>query len=220
MKKKSKLNINIKLDKSKTNSVTLLAIACFILIFGLFAIKSMFGFYAYQSRVISSQKASLANINQDQQVADNVENSYKTFVNQPNNIIGGSSTGTTSTSGNNAKIILDALPQTYDFPALMASMQSLLTIPGISISGLSGTDTSLSQVQSAQPIAIPLTFSVQGSYSSIQNFFGDLNRSVLPIDVLTVSLTGTDANLTATVTAQTYYYSPTSGIFSSTEVIQ
>ena len=220
MKKKSKLNINIKLDKSKTNSVTLLAIACFILIFGLFTIKTLFGFYAYQNLVISAQKSSLSNINGDQQVANSVESSYKSFVNQPNNIIGGLSTGTTSTSGNNAKIILDALPQTYDFPALMSSTQSLLTVPGITIDSLTGSDTSLNQIASSQPIPIPISFTVEGSYSSIQNLFSVLNRSVSPIDILTVALTGQDTDLTASVTAQTYYYSPASGIFSSTEVIK
>jgi hypothetical protein len=220
MKKKSKLNINIKLDKSKTNSVTLLGIAAFVLIFGLFTIKTLFGFYAYQNVVISAQKASLSNINLDQQVANNVESSYKSFVNQPNNIIGGTSIGTTSTSGNNAKIILDALPQTYDFPALMSSMQSLLTVPGITIQSLTGSDTSLTQVVSSQPIPIPISFAVQGSYSNIENLFNVLNRSVSPIDILSVELSGTDTSLTASITAQTYYYEPSSGIFSSTEIIK
>lgn len=220
MKKKPKLNINIKLDKSKTSSVTLLAIACFVLIFGLFTIKTLFGFYAYQNLVISAQKSSVSNINQDQQVANNVETSYKSFVNQPNNIIGGSSIGTTATSGNNAKIILDALPETYDFPALMSYMQSLLTAPGITIDSLTGSDTSLSQVASSEPIPIPISFTVAGSYSNIQNLFSVLNRSVSPIDILTITLGGQDTNLSVSVTAQTYYYEPPSGIFSSTEVIK
>ena len=220
MKKKPKLNINIKLDKSKTNSVTLLGIAVFVLVFGLFTIKTLFGFYAYQNIVISAQKASLSNIDQDQQVANNVETSYKAFVNQPNNIIGGSSTGTSSTSGNNAKIILDALPETYDFPALMSSMQALLTTPGITVQSLTGSDTSLTQIVSPQPVPIPISFSVQGSYANIQNLFSILNRSVSPIDILSVELSGTDTDLTASITAQTYYYEPSSGIFSSTEIIK
>jgi len=217
---KNKINFSIKLDKVKTRAMTHLAVTSFILIFGLYTSKTLLQLYVYQGRVISAQKLSIANINKDQQVANNVETAYKEFVNQPINIIGGASSGTGSTSGNNAKIILDALPQTYDFPAIMSSMQALLTIPGITINSLSGTDSSLTLIQSASPTPIPISFSVSGSYNNIQNFLSVLNRSVSPIDVLTIQLTGTDTDLTATVTAQTYYYAPSSGVFTSTEVVQ
>jgi hypothetical protein len=217
---KSKLNINIKLDKKKTNSVTLLALSSFILIFGLFTSKELFGFFLYQNRVISAQKSSIANILGDQQVANNVENSYKNFVNQPSNIIGGSSSGTTPNSGNNAKIILDALPETYDFPALISSTQALINLSGVTIQSLTGTDQSLSLIQSTQPTPIPITFSVSGSYSSIQNFLSVLNRSVSPIDILSIDMSGTDANLNVTVTAQMYYYNPQSGLSTSEVTVQ
>jgi len=217
---KTKLNVKIKIDKAKANAVTSLAVASFLLIFGLFTSKTLLGFYIYQNRVLSAQKTSINNIVQDQQVANNVKSAYTSFINQPINIIGGSSTGNSSTSGNNAKIILDALPQTYDFPAMIASLQALFTMPGITVESLTGTDNSLSLVQSAQPVPIPISFSVQGSYVNIQNFLTVIKRSVSPIDILTVQLSGTDTTLTASITAQTYYYNPTSGLYTSTEFIQ
>ncbi len=217
---KAKLNTKIKIDKAKANAVTSLAIASFLLIFGLFTSKTLLGFYIYQGRVLSAQRTSINNIVQDQQVANNVQSAYTNFINQPVNIIGGSSTGNGSTSGNNAKIILDALPQSYDFPAIISSLQALFTMPGITVESLTGTDNSLSLVQSAQPVPIPISFSVQGSYTNIQNFLAVINRSVSPIDILTIQLTGTDADLTASITAQTYYYNPSSGIYTSTEVVQ
>jgi hypothetical protein len=216
----SKLNINIKLNKEKSAVVRNLSIATFLLVFGLFASKKLLSLYVYQGRVITTQKTSIANIINDQKVASNVVSAYKTFVNQQINVIGGTSTGTSSTSGNNSKIILDALPQTYDFPAIISSVQVLLNSPGIIVNSLTGTDSSTIVAQSAQPVSVPISFSVSGSYSSIQNLLSVLNKSITPIDILSVTLSGTDSYLTASVSAQTYYYNPPSGIITSTEAVQ
>ena len=216
----TKININFKLDKAKSSVMTNLAVATFLLIFGLIASKKLLSLYVYQGRVIDTQKTSLANIINDQRVASNVVTAYKNFVNQPINIIGGTSTGTGSTAGNNAKIILDALPQTYDFPAMISSVQALIAVPGIIVNSLSGTDSSTVVAQSAQPVPIPISFSVSGNYTDIQNLLSVLNKSVTPIDILTVDFSGTDAYLTASITAQTYYYNPPSGLITSTEVVQ
>ena len=216
----NKININLKLDKTKSRVVTHLAIATFLLVFGLLASKKLLSLYVYQGRVIDTQKTSIANIISDQKVADNVVTAYKSFVNQPINIIGGTSTGTGSTSGNNAKIILDALPQTYDFPATIASMQQLISVPGLIINSLTGTDDISAAVQSAQPTPIPISFSVSGPYATIQTLFNTLNKSVSPIDILSVQISGTDAYLTAAFSAQTYYYDPPSGVITSTEAVQ
>jgi len=216
----SKLNINIKLDKEKSAVMKNLAIASFLLVFGLFASKKLLGVYVYQGRVIDTQKTSIANIVSDQKVASNVVKAYKNFVNQQINVIGGTTTGAGSTSGNNAKIILDALPQTYDFPAIISSVQVLLNSSGILVNSLTGTDSSTVLAQSPQPVPIPLSFSVSGSYSSIQSLLSTLNKSITPIDIKSVTLSGTDAYLTASISAQTYYYNPPSGIITSTEVVQ
>jgi hypothetical protein len=215
-----KLKLNIKFDKTKTRAIASLAIASFLLAFSLFASKNFLQLYVYQQRVITAQNASILNINQDQQVVNNVVSSYKQFVNQPTNVIGGTSTGTSSTSGNNAKIILDALPQTYDFPALISSIQALLTVPGVTINSLTGTDNSLQLIASSAPSPIPISFSATSSYTGIQNLLSVIKRSVMPIDILSIGFTGTDAKLTASITAQTYYYNPPSGLITSTETIQ
>lgn len=217
---RSKLNLNIKIDKTKSRVITNLAVTTFVLIFGIFTSRKLLSLYVYQTRVISTQKTSISNIVNDQQVASNVVSAYKKFVNQPINIIGGTSTGSGSTSGNNSKIILDALPQTYDFPAVIASVQELLTTPGIILNTLTGTDSSTVISQSTKPTPIPLSFSVSGNYSSIQKLLGVLNKSVEPIDILTIQLSGTDTYLTANIAAQTYYYNPPSGIITSTETVQ
>ena len=220
MIKKTKLNISIKLDKDKTTVAVYLAVASFLLIFGLVSCKALIGQYVYQSRVISKQNATITNISTDQKSADNIIGAYKTFVSSSTNIIGGSLIGTDSNSGNSAKIILDALPQTYDFPALMTSLQSLTTVPGVVVNSLSGSDTSLSVTQAVSPTAIPISFSVTGSYSSIQNFLNVLQNSVRPIKIKNLALNGTDSALTASINAETYYYNPPSGLVTSTETVR
>lgn len=132
----------IKLDKANATTVGVLAVASFVIVFCLFAIKAMVSQYQYQSKITSAQQATVNQLNSDKTAASQLINSYKAFINTPINIIGGTSSGTGSQDGNNAKIILDALPSSYDFPALVTSVQNILASDGVDITSIAGTDTS------------------------------------------------------------------------------
>ncbi|HUC95908.1 MAG TPA: type 4a pilus biogenesis protein PilO [Candidatus Saccharimonadia bacterium] len=221
MPKKIQLKKQIHLDKDKTKTAVYLAVASFLFIFGVVSSKALLGLYAYQNRVISAQKTTLSNINTDQQTANGIVSEYENFVNTQTNILGGPKVGTTANSGDNAKVILDALPQTYDFPALLSSMQVLLNIPGITIDSLSGTDVgSSASQQTATPTLMPISFSISGSYISIENALLAIQHSIRPIKIDTLAFSGSDSNLTMTITADTYYYDPPSGLVTTTETIQ
>ena len=72
MAKKLQLNKQIHLDKQKTRVAVNLAIASFLLIFGLVSSKALLGQYVYQNRVIAAQKGTISNIAADHQTADNI----------------------------------------------------------------------------------------------------------------------------------------------------
>ncbi len=194
------------------NQVVIVAsVGIFVVMFCGFAAKDLLSTMGYQSRVISATNTAQTKISQDVIASNSLVNSYKAFVSTPNNIIGGltNSSVPTGNNGDSAKIVLDALPSRYDFPALLTSLQDLITSQGVVLSGIGGTDEQLSQNQTAtpnpQPVAMPFTFSATGSYQNIQQLVGAMESSIRPFDIQTEELTGDQSNLTFNVSAQTYY---------------
>lgn len=120
-----------------------------------------------------------------------------------------------SASDNNLDVIIDAMPYAADEVALGSSLQSAL-LTGASIESLTvestntdtvtgGTDTSfLDQVGTAQPIIF--SFKATGTSEQLENVLDRFNRSIRPINILSLQLESAGANnLTATVQAVTYY---------------
>ncbi len=197
---------------SKANSTMVVATtaAAFILVFALVSGKALFSQMSYQNRVISAKKTALNRLNDDLSARDTLQSSYKNFVAQNPNVIGGSVSGTGQKDGDNAKVILDALPSKYDFPALIASIEKIINDQGLKIVSIAGTDQEATQAANAtspdpQAVAMPFQFQVSGSYQGVQNLVDAMLRSTRPIQIQTLELDG-DANvLTVNIAAQTYY---------------
>jgi len=125
-------------------------------------------------------------------------------------VIDGSTVGSGDRDGENGKIILDALPSKYDFPALTSSLEKLAQQQSIVASNLSGTDDEVAQQEQAgsaspQPIPIPFSITVAGSHLQIENFVMSFERSIRPIQIQTLSLSAGDDGLSAAISAETYY---------------
>src|ERR1019366_8169533 len=131
------------IDKANTRIVAVTAAAAFLTVFSLVAAKSLFSQASYQNRVINAQRKALSQVKADQNAVSSLVSSYNAFVSQPQNILGGDPLSTAnSNDGNNAKIILDALPGSYDFPALTTSLEKMLTSQSVTIDSITGTDES------------------------------------------------------------------------------
>jgi len=199
------------IDKANTRIVVYVSVAAFILVFSLVATKTLIGQATYQNRVIGAKRVAVNQLKSDIAASDSLKTSYNAFVGTAQNAIGGNPTGSGPQDGNNAKIILNALPDAYDFPGLTTSLENMLTSQGgVTIDGISGTDqeaTFGSNLSSStpQPQPIPFSISVAGSYSSLQGVISTFERSIRPIQIQTLEVSGTDPNLTMTITAQTYY---------------
>ena len=224
----------LKIDKANSTIVLVLAICSFVFVFSLVASKALISQYTYQNRVTSARQTTVNQLNTDKQEATTLINSYNTFINQPANIIGGSSSGTGNQDGTNVKVILDALPVKYDFPALVTSVQNLISGQGVIVNSITGTDTSgaAGTATSASatatptipttpgaPIAIPFTFTVQGSYAAMQGVLTSIEKSIRPIQIQTIGLSGSDTSLAMIVTAQTYYL-PSTGLNITSETVK
>lgn len=197
---------------SKANSSMLVAtsIAAFVLVFGLVAGKALLSQMAYQNRVIDAKKDALKQIQSDQAAVNSLKNSYKDFVSEDPNVLGGNPNGQGPQDGDNAKIVLDALPSRYDFPALTSSLETLITSQNLKILGITGTDEEVTQggqQTSGNPQATPMPFQVQvsGAYPSVQGFVDVLLRSIRPFQIQSLEISGSESSMIADITAQTFY---------------
>jgi len=212
------------IDQANTTIVVSAAIAAFLLVFTLVATKTLIGQAFYQNRVVNTKKTALKTLKADLNARTDLSNSYQSFVNTPTNLIGGSSTGTGDRDGDNGKIVLDALPPSYDFPALATSLEKILTTQGLQIQSISGTDDEVaqqnnSQSSAPQPVAIPFQLQVSGSYAAIQNLAKTFEASIRPFQIQTMSLSGSQSSMTLSITAQTYYQ-PAKQLQITTEVVK
>ncbi len=86
----------------------------------------------YKSRVISARAAAERQLDENLNSVDTLVAAYESFNSAPESVIG--------TADENARIILDALPSQYDFPALATSLEKIMTLSGFSEITIGGSD--------------------------------------------------------------------------------
>lgn len=198
------------IDKANTRIVVSVGVAAFILVFSLVATKTLVSQAAYQNRIISKKQAAVKQLKSDIAATTQLKTAYEAFSSTPQNVLGGNPSGSGPQDGNNVKIVLDALPSTYDFPGLATSLATLLNDQNVVIHSITGTDDQVAQSTnqaSATPVPVPIPFTVgtSGTYAGAQSVISAFQRSIRPIQIQTLDLAGSGDELTLTVSAQTYY---------------
>ncbi|MBA2278911.1 type 4a pilus biogenesis protein PilO [Candidatus Saccharibacteria bacterium] len=192
-------------DKDKTTIFVIVAIAALLVTGSLVVSKNLLSQGNYLSKVAGKKEVALKQLENNKQAASTLEQSYKDFANQDPNLIGGTVAGKGERDGDNAKLILDALPSKYDFPALTASIEKMLT--GYSIEEIEGVDDALSQ-QSAVPagsVEMPFSMDIITNYEGLRTLLEKLDRSIRPFQITKIDLSGTNAALQSKIEAKTYY---------------
>lgn len=222
----AKLSVKrLHIEKANANMVITIAVAAFIVVFSLVACRSLLSKRSYQNKVIAQKEQARDQLIANNEAVTKLVDAYKVFVSSPDNVIGGTSTGKGDKDGDNAQIILDALPSKYDYPGLASSIEKLLSAKGYTLEDITGTDDELNQVQQAsnpnpQPIPIPFEFTVRGDFKAMQNLFKLLSSSIRPFHVNKVEIEGSDDfKLKTKVTAKTYYL-PAKGLSIETKVVE
>jgi hypothetical protein len=200
----------IQISKASTTMVIAIAAAAFIFAFSAVAGKALLSKRAYQARVIAGKEKAVRQLQANIKASNTLADSYKVFVSTNENVIGGNPKGTGDRDGDNAKITLDALPSQYDFPALTSSLEKVLSGNGFKITSITGVDDEIAQQktkESATPTAVVMPFevSVETNLAQAKNLLTLMERSIRPISVQKLSLTGNNNQLQEVVTAQTYY---------------
>ena len=211
--KTSRAHLSVKrvqIDKSQSRMLVAAAIAAFMLTFALVGGKMLVGQIVYQNKVISAKKDAVRQMKSNIQASSSLMTSYKAFVSTSKNAIGGNPQGAGPQDGDNAKIVLDALPSRYDFPALTTSLERLLNAQNMTIESISGSDDEVNQQEnesSPSPEAVPVPFqiSANGAYASAQSLFDSFDKSIRPLQVQKVQLSGGQNQMFVKIDAQTYY---------------
>lgn len=198
----------VQIDKANKSMVLFVCIAVAVSVTSLMMGRGVIAKSRYQSKVISAQQDALKLSEANIKAVDELVASYTVFNGQPINVIGGGSSSKGGNNGDNSKIVLDALPSQYDFPALISSLEKILKDRNFKVDNISGTDAATDNPEAsstAQVAEIPFQFSVKGSPAATEDLVKVFERTVRPIAFNTMSLNASDASLTLEVSAKTYY---------------
>lgn len=196
------------INKANTTMVIVVAVASFITMFSLVAAKALWDQRSFQARVITEKEVARNQLKANVAAVDTLTTSYQAFVGTSENVIGGNPTGKGDKDGDNAKLVLDALPSKYDFPALATSLEKLLTSGDYTIDNITGTDDEANQqaaLGQKQPVEIPFQIGASGSYANVQKLVSSLEKSIRPFSVTRISFNGDDSELQVQVDAKTFY---------------
>jgi len=196
------------IDKDSTRILVVVGVTVFVVIFCLFAMKALVSQSSFNGKVISSKEKALKQLKDNKKAVEDLRGTYSDFVGQKQNILNGSSTGAGPIDGNNAQLVIDALPGKYDFPALSSSIEKILKDGGYTIDAIGGADEgTVGETTSASKgaVEIPYSFSVSASVENTRNLLDTLERSIRPVYVTNLSFQATDVGLRSTLGIKTFY---------------
>jgi hypothetical protein len=201
----------VAITKANAQMVAIVGAAAFISVFCLIAAQAVWSSNRYHAKVIDAKEKAHRQLQANLAAYNQLATAYKKFDRAGTNVIGGSRIGTGDRDGANSKIILDALPSSYDFPALTSSLEKIIKDKGLQVTNITGTDDQVNQEANSssptpQPVEMPFSFTVgHVNYQSVQDLIDTLQLSIRPIQIDTINLSGGASNMSITVEAHTYY---------------
>jgi hypothetical protein len=202
---------HMQIDKAGSVIVISISVATAVTIFSLVSVKTLLSQANYQRKVVNDKHAAIKQLRSNIDAVNTLVAQFKVFDSANPNVIGGagSSSDTGAKDGDNARIVLDALPSQYDFPALLSSIEKVTKIGGLSNPTITGTDQSAqnSNDPAIEPTPVPIALTVggSGSYGSVQDIIKDFERSIRPFDPTTLQLSGGASSMQLTLNMNTYY---------------
>jgi hypothetical protein len=203
--------------------VGIIAGSVFVSVFSLVSSKALWNQRSYQARVIAKKETAVSTLQDNIESVNSLVTTYKEFTGTTENVLGGNPNGNGEKDGDNARITLDALPSVYDYPALTSSLEKVLTDKNMKIDSITGKDDEVAQTSknnlTPKPIEMPFQFTTESSYSSLQDLISTLEKSIRPIHIQKLKITGNPSNLKTVVNGKTYYQ-PEKTLNIRTEVVK
>lgn len=201
----------VAISRANAQMVIVLSIGVFITVFCLFAAKAVWSLNSYQSRVIDAKQETYTTLKKNIDNYNKLARSYRAFNAASTNVIGGTPGGTGDNDGSNSKIILDALPSSYDFPALTSSVEKIVLKSNLKITSISGTDDQVAQEAnstSVNPEIVPIPFSLtvnNANYAGVQTLIESFQKSIRPMQIDKIIVSGGGDDISITVDGHTYF---------------
>jgi hypothetical protein len=202
----------IQISKANNRLAIIIAAAIVISVFCLISTKSLLSQASYQRRAITAKHKAADQLKTNITAAKQLVTQYQVFQDENPNIIGGiggSNPGNGPLDGDNSRIVLDALPSQYDFPALISSIEKVLSAEHVSIQGIGGTDEgqplTTNSSSDSQPVPILFSLDTATSYAGTKVMLLDFERSIRPMDVTSLQLSGNQDQMHVTASITTYY---------------
>lgn len=178
----------------RSNHVVFIAVtvAAVVVVITLMALNFLWKQEVYNRHILAAKNKTATTLQQNISNVKNLEDTLSSL----------------NVSDVNQQKILDALPANYDYPALASEFDNLANYSGVSLQGSIGQDLSASVTAPSSnpiPVQVALTLNVNGSYKTVQQFIDNLELSIRPVVIQTVQLSGSNNNLQAQITANTYY---------------
>lgn len=216
MKVKDFFAKSLKNDRSGSGLVIAVAVATVITVFCLVSSKTLFSQASYNKKVLDARRDALNQLNANIEAADKLVAQYQIFqTGSSTNIIGGKNStdpGLQPPDGDNARLVLNALPSRYDFPALISSVTKILDNNRVSNQIIDADDKS--QEVNSDPTANPkiqtINITVGGTtdYNGLRAVIRDFERSTRPFDITKIDIRGSDTNMSFNLTMDTYFQPP------------
>jgi hypothetical protein len=213
-----KLPISVKhmqIDKANNMINIVVAASSLIITFSFMSTKALMSQSSYQHKAIAQKNKAAAELKANVSAANTLKTQYDVFEQANPNIIGGqggNNPGDGPTDGDNARIVLDALPSQYDFPALTSSLEKIVTSINVTPEGITGSDSgdavnsaSGSGSGTSQPTPIAFSVSVTSAYIDSLSLIKDFERSIRPFDITSLTLSGNATKMDVSLQANTYY---------------
>jgi len=236
----------IQIDRANSTIVIAVGVVAFVVAFSLIASKSLIARQSYQNKVITAREEARDQLQANIDAISDLKVKYATFVSRQENIINGSSAGAGERDGDNARIILDALPSKYDFPALASSLEKILVDRNYSIQAISGTDdeatqnsgqaaaspapnaapvpqvadSTLTQQEIGTSVEMPFEMSADGSYKGMIELLTVFKNSIRPLYIKSLTLAADDDNKVRVNIKGKSYYQPERTLNITEEVVQ
>lgn len=199
----------LQIDKARANVVMFVAVAAFLTVFSLVSARALWVKRGFQARVVAEKETTLRTLKDNNSAAANLVTAYKAFNNTPDNLLGGNPQGSGDKDGDNAKLVLDALPGQYDFPGLASSIEKMIEGSNAgSLESITGTDDEVAQSQStsAQPVEMPFEISVKTNPTGFNTVLDRFSQSIRPMVLTKVSITAGGTNeVNLDISGKTYY---------------
>ena len=216
---------HLKIKSANTIIIISVSVTVFIVMFSLVSARALLSQASYNQKIIGEKKDALDIAKTNSETVKDLEASYLSFATETVNVLGGNPEGTGALDGSNPKIVLDALPSEYDYPALSSSIEKILLDNSYQIDRIGGSeDTSLGNEGSigsstAESIVdIPYPLSIVSTSEGTKNLLDILERSIRPFYVEKLELSGSDSSMTAKIVTKTFYQ-PSKSFTVTTKVV-